>query len=155
MATEEDAARSALEESLRGLGETQLEIQVATALGYDTQALGLMAVAAGLGGVLLALQSTLEQFWWITSLIAAVLSILACIASLSIAHVDKTGQHLTDALNDKDHPPREIQQAVTKSIAKAVDDNRPSLERREEWTRVALGWLLASLVLAVLAKTIA
>lgn len=138
MPTTDEGGWSTLDESLRSLGETQLQIQVATVIGYDTQALGLMAVAAALGGVLLALQSTLEQFWWIASLIAATLSIVACLVSLSFASTDAVGQSLRLALADS-HEAGEIQPGVVKSIADAVADNLPALTRRRLATRLRSG----------------
>jgi hypothetical protein len=153
MPATDDPNWSMLEQSLRPLGETQLQIQVATAIGYDTQALGLMAVAAAVGGVLLALESTLEHFWWIASLVASTVSIVACLASLSFASTDAVGQNLRLALADS-HAADEIQSGIVESISEAVVKNEPALTRRRTATKIALALLLASLVLAVLAKVV-
>lgn len=153
MPTRQDRNWSILDEALRSLGEAQLQIQVATSIGYDTQALGLMAVGAALGGVLLALQSTLEHGWWVASLVFAVLSVFVCLMSLSLASADEVGQNLRAALDDV-HTAEEVKEGIVESIARAVADNKPALSRRRAATRVALGLLVISLVLAVLAKAI-
>ena len=56
---------SGLSESLLSVGETKLAIQAATSIGYDTQALGLMAVAVALAGVDVALMGALGVLWWL------------------------------------------------------------------------------------------
>jgi len=153
MPSESDSGWSAFDESLRSLGEAQLQIQAATSIGYDTQALGLMAVDAALAGVVLALQSTLESFYWIASVSVAVGSIVACMVSLSFGSTDQLGQDLAAALADP-HTADEIQATIVRSIADAVAANRPTLIGRRTATKVALGLLLISLMLAVLAKAI-
>ena len=148
-----DAGWGALDESLRSLGEAQLQIQVATSTGYDTQALGLMAVDAALAGVLFAAQSTLESAFWITSVVVAIVSILACMVALSQGSTDKLGQDLAAALDDP-HTAEEIQGTIVHSIAQAISANAPTLAGRRAATRLALGLLLVSLLLSVLAKVI-
>jgi hypothetical protein len=47
------------------MGETKLGVQAALSIGYDTQALGLMAVAVALAGVNVALINDLGVLWWL------------------------------------------------------------------------------------------
>jgi len=54
-----------LSEALLSVGEAKLGIQAATSIGYDTQALRLMAVAVALAGVNVALMSELGVLWWL------------------------------------------------------------------------------------------
>ena len=58
-------AASDLVDALLSMGETKLGIQATTSIGYDTQALGLMAVAVALAGVNVALMGALGVLWWL------------------------------------------------------------------------------------------
>jgi hypothetical protein len=57
-----------LTDALLSVGEAKLGIQAAISVGYDTQALGLMAVAVALAGVDVALLSHLGVLWWLPCL---------------------------------------------------------------------------------------
>lgn len=112
-------------QSLLSLGETKLAIQTATTIGYDTQALGLMAVAVALIGVDVALMRSLGRIWWLP-LIGLGASLLISIAVVSQPGID-SGQNLTQAL-DMDASEDQTDELVLRSIAQAIDDNAASLE---------------------------
>jgi hypothetical protein len=85
-----------LADALLSIGGTKLGIQAATSIGYDTQALGLMAVAVALAGVNVALTSALGVLWWLP-LFGLVASLAIGIAALSQPEIE-TGQNLSLAL---------------------------------------------------------
>ena len=104
-------------QSLLSLGETKLAIQTATTIGYDTQALGLMAVAVALIGVDVALMRSLGRIWWLP-LIGLGASLLISIAVVSQPGID-SGQNLTQAL-DMDASEDQTDELVLRSIAQAI-----------------------------------
>jgi hypothetical protein len=83
-------------QSLLSLGEAKLAIQAATSIGYDSQALGLMAVAVALIAVDVALMGGLGRAWWLP-LIGLGASLLISVAAISQPEID-TGQDITLAL---------------------------------------------------------
>jgi hypothetical protein len=78
--------------SLLSVGQAKLSIQAATSIGYDTQALGLMAVTVALAGVNVALTSDLGPLWWLP---LAGLAASFAISIIAIAQPEiETGQNL-------------------------------------------------------------
>jgi hypothetical protein len=131
-------------QSLLSLGETKLTIQTATTIGYDTQALGLMAVAVALIGVDVALMHSLGRIWWLP-LIGLGASLPISIAVVSQPAID-SGQNLTQAL-DMDATEDETDELVLTSIAQAIDDNTESLEGKH--SLVSLSTALVGLSMAL------
>jgi hypothetical protein len=85
-----------LADALLSVGEAKLGIQAAISVGYDTQALGLMAVAVALAGVDVALVSHLGILWWLP-LPAFAASLAISVVSISQPEIE-TGQNLSLAI---------------------------------------------------------
>jgi len=113
--------------SLLSLGQAKLEIQAATSIGYDTQALGLMAVAVALIGVNVALMRALGSAWWLP-LIGLGASLLISVAAISQPEIE-TGQNVRGALRI-DATDKQVDDLVLLSIAQAVDDNVETLKSK-------------------------
>ena len=115
---------SDLSEALLSIGETKLAIQAATSIGYDTQALGLMAVAVALAGVNVALMGDLGVLWWLPlpGLAASLTISVATISQLEI----ETGQNLTLAVA-MEGTVEARRQLLLESVTEAIDANIESL----------------------------
>jgi hypothetical protein len=131
-------------QSLLSLGEAKLAIQAATSIGYDSQALGLMAVAVALIAVDVALMGGLGRAWWLP-LIGLGASLLISVAAISQPEID-TGQDITLALR-MDATDAQTDELVLTSIAQAIDDNTEYLQDKRGL--VALSTLLLSLSFAL------
>jgi hypothetical protein len=108
-----------LADALLSVGEAKLGIQAATSIGYDTQVLGLMAVAVALAGVNVALMSALGVLWWL-SLSGLAASLAIGVAALSQPEIE-TGQNLSLALaTDRAEAERQL---LVRSVADAIDGN--------------------------------
>ena len=110
---------SDLVDALLSMGEAKLGIQAATSIGYDTQALGLMAVAVALAGVNVALMGALGVLWWLP-LGGLSASLAIGVAALSQPEIE-TGQNLSLALAT-DKPDAE-HRLLVRSVADAIDRN--------------------------------
>jgi hypothetical protein len=117
----------AVSHSLLSLGQAKLEIQAATSIGYDTQALGMMAVAVALISINVALIHGLGPAWWLP-LVGLGASVLICIAAISQPEIE-TGQNVTLALC-ADATERQVDDLVLMSIAQALDDNIETLKAK-------------------------
>jgi hypothetical protein len=131
-------------QSLLSLGEAKLAIQAATSIGYDSQALGLMAVAVALIAVDVALMGGLGRAWWLP-LIGLGASLLISAAAISQPEID-TGQDITLALR-MDATDAQTDDLVLTSIAQAIDDNTEYLQDKRGL--VALSTLLICLSFAL------
>jgi hypothetical protein len=110
--------------SLLSLGEAKLTIQAAMSIGYDTQALGLMAVSVALTGVDVALRSGLGWIWWLP-LIGLGGSVFTGVAALSQPEVD-TGPDVGLILRI-DATAEQTEELVLASLAGAIERNAVSL----------------------------
>jgi len=115
---------SDLTESLLSMGEVKLGIQSATSVGYDTQALGLMAVAVGLAAVDIALMSDLGVLWWLP-LAGLAASLTIGVATISQPEIE-TGQNLTLAMG-MDGTIEGRRDLLLRSLADAIEANTDSL----------------------------
>jgi hypothetical protein len=131
-------------QSLLSLGEAKLGIQAATSIGYDTQALGLMAVAVALIGVNVALARGLGPIWWLP-LGGLGGSLLISVAAISQPEID-TGQDVSLALR-MDVNGEQTDRLVLTSIAQAINDNTRSLQDKRGL--VALSTLFIGLSFAL------
>ncbi len=108
-----------LADALLTVGGAKLGIQAATSIGYDTQALGLMAVAVALAGVNVALMGALGVLWWLP-LSGLAPSLAVGVAALSQPEIE-TGQNLSLALEaGKAEAERQL---LLTSVAEAIDGN--------------------------------
>jgi hypothetical protein len=108
-------------QSLLSLGEAKLAIQAATSIGYDTQALGLMAVAVALIGVRVVLMHGFGPVWWL-SLVGLGGALFTSIAAISQPEID-TGQEVTLALR-MDATDEQTDRLLVTSIAQAIGRSR-------------------------------
>jgi hypothetical protein len=136
-----------LSDALLSIGETKLGIQAATSIGYDTQALGLMAVAVALAGLDVALTGELGVLWWLPlSGLAASLAI--SVAALSQPEIE-TGQKLSLVVAIGDDVDV-MQRLLLKSVACAIDANTELLAgKRALVTRATVLVGLAFLLLGI------
>jgi hypothetical protein len=113
-----------LSEALLSVGETKLGIQAAMSIGYDTQALGLMAVAVALAGLNVALMSELGVLWWLP-LTGLTMSLAIGVVAISQPEIE-TGQNLSlaIAMNGDVEARRRL---LLRSVAYAIDANIESL----------------------------
>jgi hypothetical protein len=109
---------------LLSVGEAKLGIQAAVSIGYDTQALGLMAVAVALAGLDIALTSELGVLWWLP-LFGLAASLAISVAALSQPEIE-TGQNLSlvIAMDDGVEATRQL---LLSSVAYAIEANIESL----------------------------
>jgi hypothetical protein len=114
-------------QTLVSLASTKLAIQAATSIGYDSQALGLMAVAVALIGVNVALVRDLGPLWWLP-IFGLGASLLMSTAAISQPGLD-TGQSVTQALRIN-ATYEQTDGLVLADIAQAIDDNLRPLEAK-------------------------
>src|ERR1700722_12404865 len=136
-------------QSLLSLGETKLAIQTATTIGFDTQALGLMAVAVALIGVDVALMRSLGRTWWLP-LIGLGASLLISIAAMSQPGID-SGHDLTQVL-DMDATEDQTDELVLTSIAQAIGHNAESLEDKQSLVTLSTALIGLSMALFGIAQ---
>ncbi len=110
--------------SLLSLGEAKLEIQAATSIGYDTQALGLMTVAVALIGVDVTLINGLGLVWWVP-VVTLGASLLISVVAISQPEID-TGENVTMALR-MNATDAQTDHLVLAGIAQAIDNNIEAL----------------------------
>jgi hypothetical protein len=136
---------SDLSEMLLSVGETKLVIQASMSIGYDTQALGLMAVAVALASVNVALMDTLGVLWWL-SLPGLAASLTTSVATISQSEIE-TGQNLTlaVAMDDSVEARRRL---LLESITEAIDVNIESLEDKR--TLVTLATVMIGIAFVLL-----
>jgi hypothetical protein len=138
--------------SLRALGERQLQIQFTLASMYDTQAMGVLALDAGLAAAAIAADRFLGQDWWLT-LIGFFLSSAYCCLALG-TRGDEAGPEIKPLiLGAGKTPAREMDKAIVISIANAIADNAPQLERKNRriWKAIAIvGITIVCAVICVL-----
>jgi hypothetical protein len=93
-------------------------------IGYDTQALGLMAVAVALAGLNVALMSELGVLWWLP-LTGLTMSLAIGVVAISQPEIE-TGQNLSlaIAMNGDVEARRRL---LLRSVAYAIDANIESL----------------------------
>lgn len=137
---------SDLSESLLSLGETKLAIQATTSIGYDTQALGLMAVAVALASVNVALMGDLGAVWWLP-LPSLTASLGTSIAAISQPTEIETGQNLKLTMN-VGATIEEQQRLLLENIADAIDINTGSLAGKR--AMVSLATTLIGIAFALL-----
>lgn len=140
---------SDLSEALLSVGETKLAIQAATSIGYDTQALGLMAVAVALAGVNVALMGVLGALWWIP-LPALAGSLTISVATISQPEIE-TGQNLTLAVV-MDDTLEARRQLLLESVTEAIDGNIESLADKRALVTLATATIGGALALAGIAQ---
>jgi hypothetical protein len=106
--------------ALLSVGDAKLGIQAATSIGYDTQALGLMAVAVALAGLDIALTSELGVLWWLP-LAGLAVSLAIGVVAISQPEIE-TGQNLSlvIAMDDDVEAKRQL---LLRSVADAIDAN--------------------------------
>jgi hypothetical protein len=121
-------------QSLITLGEAKLAIQAAISVGYDTQALGLMAVAVALIGVNVALLDNLGAVWWLPT-VALGGALFTSIAAISQPEID-TGQDITPSLL-MEATDEQTNGLVLTSIAQAIDYNTEALQDKRGLVTVA------------------
>lgn len=138
-----------LSESLLSIGEAKLGVQVATSVGYDTQALGLMAVAVGLAAVNIALMSDLGLLWWLP-LIGLAASLMIGVATISQPEIE-TGQKLS-LIKAMDGTIEERRELLITSLAEAIDVNTASLAGKRALVALATSLIGTALVLLGVAQ---
>ncbi len=138
-----------LSESLLSIGEAKLGVQVATSVGYDTQALGLMAVAVGLAAVNIALMSDLGLLWWLP-LIGLAASLMIGVATISQPEIE-TGQKLS-LIEAMDGTIEERRELLITSLAEAIDVNTASLAGKRALVALATSLIGTALVLLGVAQ---
>jgi hypothetical protein len=111
---------SDLSEALLSIGEAKLGIQAATSIGYDMQALGLMAVAVALASVNVALMNELGVLWWLP-LSSFAASLASGVVALSQPEIE-TGQNLSLVMATEDDIEAK-RQLLLRSAASAIDVN--------------------------------
>lgn len=137
---------SDLSESLLSVGKTKLAIQAATSIGYDTQALGLMAVAVALAGVNVALMGALGVLWWLP-LPGLAASLGTSVAAISQPTEIETGQNLKLTM-DVVASTEDQRRLLLENVADAIDINTRSLAGKR--AMVSLATTLIGLVFALL-----
>lgn len=137
--------------ALLSVGEAKLGIQAAMSIGYDTQALGLMAVAVALAGVNVALMSELGVLWWLP-LAGLAMSLAISVAAISQPEIE-TGQNLSLAIL-MDGAGEARRRLLLRSVADAIDANTELLAGRRAlvtWAMTLIGLAFALLGIAQLA----
>jgi hypothetical protein len=138
-----------LSQSLLSMGETKLGVQAALSIGYDTQALGLMAVAVALAGVNVALISDLGVLWWLP-LGGLAASLAVSIATISQPEIE-TGQNLTFAIA-MDGTTEERRRSLLESVTDAIDVNTALLAGKSAMVSLAMTMIGAAFALLGIAQ---
>jgi hypothetical protein len=133
-----------LADALLSIGQTKLGIQAAVSVGYDTQALGLMAVAVALAGVDVALVSHLGILWWLP-LPAFAASLAISVVSISQPEIE-TGQNLSLAIV-MDGAAETRHRLLLSSLAGAIEANIESLANKRMLVTRAIVLIGAAFVL--------
>jgi hypothetical protein len=140
-----------LSKALLSVGEAKLGIQAAMSIGYDTQALGLMAVAVALAGVNVALMGELGVLWWLP-LPGLAASLTISVAAISQPEIE-TGQDLSLAIA-MDGTVEARRRLLLRSVADAIDANTKLLAGQRvlvTWATALIGLAFALLGIAQLA----
>ncbi len=140
-----------LSDELLSVGEAKLGIQAAISVGYDTQALSLMAVAVALAGVDIALVGQLGVLWWLP-LPGLAASLAISVAAVSQPEIE-TGQNLSLVIV-MDGAVETRRRLLLRSVANAIDANTKLLAGRRvlvTWALVLIGFAFVLLGIAQLA----